>query len=158
MQDELRLLTAFAQQFATAIDNVRLYQVVQDREAQLEDLVRKLVHAQEDERKRIARELHDDTGQKLTALGMGLAALEAALASGEPDRADALLRQLREMSDQAITELRNIMANLRPAQLDDLGLAPALALVCEASIKRPIRRLAVKLAIEKLPEPPAARA
>lgn len=124
--DELRLLTAFAQQFATAIDNVRLHQVVQERETQLEELVRKLVHAQEDERQRIARELHDETGQKLTALGMGLAALETTFASGDLARTNGLLRSLREMNDQAITELRNIMANLRPAQLDDLGLAPAL--------------------------------
>lgn len=123
---EFRLLTAFAQQFATAMDNVRLYQVVQEREGQLEELVRKLVHAQEDERQRIARELHDETGQKLTALGMGLAALEAALGQNDFTRSNPLLRNLREMNDQAITELRNIMANLRPAQLDDLGLAPAL--------------------------------
>jgi len=124
--DEVRLLTAFAQQFATAIDNVRLYQVVQEREAQLEELVRQLVNAQEDERQRIARELHDETGQKLTALGMGLAALETTLSQNDLARSNSLLRNLREMNDQAITELRNIMANLRPAQLDDLGLVPAL--------------------------------
>lgn len=149
-ENELRLLTAFAQQFATAIDNVRLYQVVQDREAQLEDLVRKLVNAQEDERKRIARELHDDTGQKLTALGMGLAALESALASDDGVRAQDLLRSLRGMSDQAISELRNIMANLRPAQLDDLGLAPAMRwYVKQYQAANP--RIDVRLAIEKLP-------
>ncbi|MGE5601512.1 MAG: GAF domain-containing sensor histidine kinase, partial [Nitrososphaerales archaeon] len=147
---DLRLLTAFAQQFATAIDNVRLYEVVQERETQLEDLVRKLVNAQEDERKRIARELHDDTGQKLTALGMGLAALEAAVASGDGKRANALLRSLRDMSDQAISELRNIMANLRPAQLDDLGLAPALKwYVNQYQAANP--QISVRLAIEKLP-------
>jgi signal transduction histidine kinase len=148
--DELRLLTAFAQQFATALDNVRLYQMVQDREVQLEDLVRKLVHAQEDERQRIARELHDDTWQKLTALGMGLAALEAALTAREPARANDLLRNLREMSDHAITELRNIMANLRPAQLDDLGLGPALRwYVKQYQAANP--QVEVQLSIEKLP-------
>lgn len=148
--DALRLLTAFAQQFATAIDNVRLYEVVQDREAQLEDLVRKLVNAQEDERKRIARELHDDTGQKLTALGMGLAALEAALTADDPNRATTLLRHLREMSDQAISELRNIMANLRPAQLDDLGLAPALRWYAK-QYQTANPQVQVQLDIEKLP-------
>lgn len=148
--DDLRLLTAFAQQFATAIDNVRLYEVVQEREMQLEDLVRKLVNAQEDERKRIARELHDDTGQKLTALGMGLAALDAALASNDGKRANGLLRSLREMSDHAISELRNIMANLRPAQLDDLGLAPALKwYVKQYQAANP--QIDIRLAIEKLP-------
>ncbi len=147
---ELRLLTAFAQQFATAIDNVRLYEVVQDREAQLEDLVRKLVHAQEDERKRIARELHDDTGQKLTALGMGLAALEAALMADDASRATAVLRNLRAMNDQAISELRNIMANLRPAQLDDFGLGPALRwYVKQFQAANP--QLDVELSIDKLP-------
>ncbi len=100
-------------------------QALQDRETQLEGLVRQLVNAQEGERQRIARELHDETGQKLTALAMGLAAVEQQAAS-EPQRAAGLIRNLRELSDQAITELRNIMADLRPAQLDDLGLAPAL--------------------------------
>ncbi len=125
--EELRLLTAFAQQIAAAIDNARLYQIVQEREAQLEQLVRRLVTAQEEERKRIACELHDETGQKLTALAMGLAAVESQLATaGDPARVTTMVRDLREMSDQAIIELRNIMADLRPAQLDDLGLVPAL--------------------------------
>ena len=125
-QEEQRLLTAFAQQISAAIDNARLYQIVQEREAQLEQLVRRLVNAQEDERKRIACELHDETGQKLTALAMGLAAVESQLAAGDLARVTTMVRDLREMSDQAIVELRNIVADLRPAQLDDLGLVPAL--------------------------------
>jgi signal transduction histidine kinase len=148
--DDLRMLTAFAQQMATAIDNIRLYQIVQDREAQLEDLVARLVHAQEDERKRIARELHDDTGQKLSAMGMGLAALEAALGSGDATRGAAVLRNLREMNDQAITELRNIMADLRPAQLDDLGLVPALRwYLSQFQARHPSSR--VSLVVENAP-------
>jgi signal transduction histidine kinase len=148
--DELRMLTAFAQQFATAIDNIRLYELVQDREAQLEDLVAKLVHAQEDERKRIARELHDDTGQKLSAMGMGLAALEATLASSDGARGLTVLRNLREMNDQAIIELRNIMADLRPAQLDDLGLVPALKwYIGQYQARNPLPQ--VRLTVERAP-------
>ncbi len=125
--DELSLLTAFAQQIAAAIDNARLHQVVQEREGQLEELVRQLVTAQEGERQRIARDLHDETGQKLTALAMGLAAVETQLTrDADLEHSAALVRNLREVSDQAITELRHIMADLRPAQLDDLGLAPTL--------------------------------
>jgi signal transduction histidine kinase len=123
--EELRLLTAFAQQIAASAENARLYGVLQEREAQLEQMVRQLVNAQEGERQRIARELHDETGQKLTALVMGLAAVDTALLSDIP-QAGRLVRDLREMADQAITELRNVMADLRPSQLDDLGLVPAL--------------------------------
>jgi signal transduction histidine kinase len=124
-EPELNLLAAFAGQIATSLENTQLYEVVQERETQLEELVRQLVNAQERERGRIARELHDETGQKLTALAMGLAAVETSLA-GEPVRAQGLVRNLRDVADQSITELRNIMADLRPAQLDDLGLVPAL--------------------------------
>lgn len=124
-EPELRLLTAFAGQISAVLENAQLYDVVQEREAQLEELVRQLVNAQEQERARIARELHDETGQKLTALAMGLAAVDGALTS-EAGQAKPLVRNLREVSDGAITELRRIMADLRPAQLDDLGLIPAL--------------------------------
>ncbi len=123
---EVNLLNAFSQQIAAAVENARLYQVVQERETQLEQLVRQLVNAQEGERKRIAQELHDETGQKLTALAMGLAAVEQQVVSSEITRAVRLVRNLREVSDEAIIELRHIMADLRPAQLDDLGLVPAL--------------------------------
>jgi signal transduction histidine kinase len=124
-ESELSLLAAFAGQIATSLENTRLYEVVQERETQLEELVRQLVNVQERERGRIARELHDETGQKLTALAMGLAAVDASLVS-QPARAQDLVRNLRDVADQSITELRNIMADLRPAQLDDLGLVPAL--------------------------------
>jgi two-component system, NarL family, sensor histidine kinase UhpB len=81
---------------------------------------------------------------------MGLAALEAALASHDGARVNTLLRTLRDMSDQAITELRNIMANLRPAQLDDLGLAPALRwYIKQYQAANP--QVNVELTIDKLP-------
>ena len=124
-QAELRLLIAFGQQLAASIENAGLYQVLQQRETRLEELVRQLVKAQEEERQRIARELHDETGQKLTALAMGLAAVESASAT-DAERAARLVRELRELAGQSITELRNVMSDLRPSQLDDLGLVPAL--------------------------------
>jgi signal transduction histidine kinase len=122
---ELRLLIAFGQQLAASVENAGLYQTLRLRETQLEELVRQLVNAQENERQRIARELHDETGQKLTALAMGLAAIETSLGS-DVERAARLVRELRDLADQSITELRNVMSDLRPSQLDDLGLVPAL--------------------------------
>ena len=125
-QKELSLLNAFSQQVAASLENAQLYRVLQEREGQLADLVRQLVNAQEGERQRIARELHDETGQKLTALAMGLAAVEAQLGVTQKEQARALVQNLRSVADQAMVELRNVMANLRPSQLDDLGLVPAL--------------------------------
>lgn len=140
---DLKLLTAFGRQIATSIENARLYQEVQERESRLAELFRQLINAQEGERQRIARELHDETGQKLTALAMGLAAVEASLSSGDAAAAQPLARHLREMSDQAIIELRRIMSALRPALLDDLGLAPALrSLVQEFVLRHPETKIA----------------
>lgn len=124
--EELNLLNAFAQQIATSVDNAQLYGMLRQREGDLEELVRQLVNAQEGERQRIARELHDETGQKLTALAMGLAAVEANLSAEDARSAGGLVRSLRGLADQAITELRKVMTNLRPSQLDDLGLVPTL--------------------------------
>jgi signal transduction histidine kinase len=134
-QAELSLLMAFGQQLAAAVENAGLYETLQQRETRLEELVGQMVNAQENERQRIARELHDETGQKLTALAMGLAAVEAALPQ-DRERAAGLVRELRELADQSITELRHVMSDLRPSQLDDLGLAPALRWYVQSYMNR----------------------
>jgi signal transduction histidine kinase len=130
--------------------------MLQEREGELEDLVRQLVNAQGGERQRIARELHDDTGQKLTALGMGLAAVEGWLEEKNASGALDLVRDLRDVTDEAMTELRNIMANLRPAQLDELGLVPTLRwYVRDFDARNPdiTARLTVDRLARRLPQP-----
>jgi signal transduction histidine kinase len=97
----------------------------QRREALRGDLLRRVVEAQEAERQRIARELHDETGQSLTALGLGLRGISTTLAQDQ-NKADAKLKQLELLTAEALTELQRLISDLRPSHLDDLGLAATL--------------------------------
>ncbi len=110
-----------------------------------------VVDAQEAERKRIARELHDATGQALTAIALGLRGVETRL---EQDVAphSSLLPQVREIktySTNALGELRDIIADLRPSILDDMGLAAALKWYVQSYQQR--RSLPSELIVEGAP-------
>ncbi len=123
--DEFALMIGIGQQVGLSIENARLYQDVQKREKTLADLLHQVVGAQEAERRRIARELHDATGQSLTAISLGLRGIEALLANDLPVSARQI-RDLQTFGTEAIGELRRIIADLRPSQLDDLGLVATL--------------------------------
>jgi two-component system, NarL family, sensor kinase len=85
----------------------------------------RLVAAREEERRRLRRDLHDGLGPILTAVTLKADAARSALDSA-PDRADALLADLRGDAKQAIGDLRRVVYNLRPAALDELGLLGSL--------------------------------
>ncbi len=89
-------------------------------------LLQRLVTAQEDERHRIARELHDQTGQYLAALMMGLKSLDDCAPSASRS-SNGGVKRLRELTGQFSKEMRNFALELRPTSLDDLGLQTALA-------------------------------
>ena len=93
------------------------------REALRGELLNRVVQAQEAERQRIARELHDETGQALTAIGMGLRGISDEIPKGGP--ADHL-NHLEDLTGHALDELQRLIAGLRPSHLDDLGLSAAL--------------------------------
>jgi signal transduction histidine kinase len=93
--------------------------------AELRNLSTRLRHAQEEERKTISRELHDDVGQKLTALRMELGGLER-LREGEQPQFRERLNEVKALAEQSLRTIRDIAAGLRPSVLDDLGLGPAL--------------------------------
>jgi signal transduction histidine kinase len=123
--DEFRLMVGIGQQLGLSTENARLYQEAQRREERLAELLHQAVGAQETERQRIARELHDATGQSLTAIALGLRGVESML-NREPSVAVEQIQELKTFSTNALGELRHIIADLRPSQLDDLGLAAAL--------------------------------
>ena len=97
----------------------------QQRELLRVQLFRRVVAAQESERQRIARDLHDETGQSLTAIGMGLRGLSGKLSSRNKD-AIATLHKLETLTADSLKELQRLMTDLRPSHLDDLGLSAAL--------------------------------
>jgi two-component system, NarL family, sensor histidine kinase DevS len=117
--DDFRLAETFATRAAVAVE---LSQRVA-REA-----VRRVVQAQEAERQRLARELHDETGQALTSILLGLKGLEDTLDSAESRTAAS---GLRELVVTTLRDVRRLAVELRPAALDDFGLASALERLTE---------------------------
>jgi PAS domain S-box-containing protein len=104
-------------------ERARLLKEVQDSNARLQHLSRRMLEVQEEERRRIARELHDQTGQSLTSLLVGLRVLEDLPTLG---RAQTQASDLRKITMDALKEVKRLAMGLRPALLDDLGLEAAL--------------------------------
>lgn len=106
----------------------------QRTDAARREAVQQLINAKEAERRRLARELHDQMGQHLTALMIGLKVLRA----GEPDSSSACerLQQLQELADLMGKEIHHLALELRPTSLDDLGLQTALSNYIEESTLR----------------------
>ncbi len=109
-------------QLAYALEKMRLALV---HDELLGRLLKKAIAAQEEERKRLARELHDDTSQQLTALGMQIDLIERALPDAPP-KASARLADARTLVGRMIDGLHRVIYDLRPSMLDDLGLLPAI--------------------------------
>lgn len=119
---DLTLFMTVAGHLATALENLRLFQVVRDKERLRGELLSRLIRAHEEERFRIARELHDQVSQSLTGLMMSLNAIEDA----DPSRVHAALDASRKVTEGTLEDVRKIIFDLRPTLLDDLGLIPAV--------------------------------
>jgi signal transduction histidine kinase len=120
----LRAFEVERRQHVAELQAARL-QEAQRRETLRGELLKRVVDAQEAERQRIARELHDETGQALTALGLGLRSIRLAEEKTSSKSADNLKR-LREMVARTMNELQRLISDLRPSHIDDLGLPAAL--------------------------------
>jgi len=115
-------LVAFGQQVGAALENEDLYRSLAARTEELERLQALMVRQHEEERERLSRELHDETAQVLAAVNMQLGVLRE---QGDESMAQALDRA-RSLVSAGIQSIRNVIRNLRPTALDDLGLLPAL--------------------------------
>ncbi len=121
--DDIMLLKGLADQAAQAITNARLHDMVKEEGRARLNLFDGTIRAQEEERNRIARELHDDTVQSLTLLMMDLDLGRNAKCS---ESADLYFAKSRLIAQETLSNLRRLIADLRPSVLDDLGLVPAI--------------------------------
>jgi signal transduction histidine kinase len=103
----------------------RFTEIVKAR-AELKELSAKLVEAQENERRAISRELHDEVGQSLSALLVELGNLSAALSDGAARELRSHVEVIKTLAENSVHVVRNMALLLRPSMLDDLGLVPAL--------------------------------
>jgi signal transduction histidine kinase len=122
-REQVELVTTVAHQISVAVEAARLYR---QRQESMQSYVRQITQAQEDERLRIARDLHDDTAQELVGLVRRLEQLRKA-SPGVSEPVDELLAQTRA----TLQSVRRYSRDLRPSVLDDLGLLAALETVVD---------------------------
>lgn len=121
-QVDLDTLSTLAGQIAIALENARLFEQVQKTASRLQTLSHRLVEVQENERRHIARELHDEIGQFLTGLKLTLELNERRPA----EQAQQGQHEALTLVNDLIGRVRELSLDLRPSLLDDLGLLPAL--------------------------------
>lgn len=126
-------LQTLAYQAGTAIENARLFQSVKEQGQQLHALTNRLTEVEEAERRQLARELHDQVGQNLTALSLNLKIVQDQIEAQKVNLADDLTAPLvNRLSDslalveETATRSRNVMEHLRPPALEEYGLLAAL--------------------------------
>jgi signal transduction histidine kinase len=133
-EGELAFLKALSDQAAQAIANARLYETLQQEQRARAKLLDKTITAQEDERKRIARELHDQTSQDLAALMLSLDTCALGLATGRPGL-EQHLQTAKSIAETMLANIHRMINDLRPSLLDDLGLAEAIAWYAERRLQ-----------------------
>jgi len=128
------LLASVAHQIAVAVENATLYRELEQKEALRGELLRKVISAQEEERKRIARELHDETSQALAALAVALETASVAPAR-DVEEVKTRIAGIKPLAVRMLEEVRKLTLDLRPTVLDDLGLIPAIRWYAENRLK-----------------------
>jgi signal transduction histidine kinase len=133
-REDVHFLEGVARQVAISLENARLHQEVQDKEEIRGELLNELLSIQEEERKRIAQELHDETSQVLASLNARLEAASKLLPTGATKVKD-LLRNAQAQSVTLIEDIHKLIYELRPTLLDDLGLLAATRWLLENTLE-----------------------
>jgi signal transduction histidine kinase len=146
--EEQKLLTAVGNQIAIAVENARLYAEVQHKERVRGELFQKVLAAQEEERKRIARELHDEISQSLTAL---LYEAEEGLEWENSQKIKKRLQSICDLTQHTLDDVHNLMFDLRPSMLDQLGLIPALRWLAQSRLETKGIRVTIEVTSNMIP-------
>lgn len=120
---DVQILSLFASQAASAIDNANLFEQVRGGRERLKVLSHQLLHAQETERRNVARQLHDEIGQTITAVSLHLQTMQRQ--SGDVALKEQLKESIAEV-ETVLQQVRSLSRELHPAVLEDLGLVAAL--------------------------------
>jgi len=144
--NDMHMLHSIGDQLGVAIEQARLYERLRKARERYRKLTRQILVAQEEERKRLARELHDETSQALSGLTLQLQALVDRAEMSRPRDAElvATLKKVQSLAVQVHSEIRRLMADLRPSLLDTLGLVPAARQYAEANL----RPLGINVSVE----------
>jgi len=140
---ERELMRAIADRSALAIDRAHIAETLREREARIAELSGHLLRAQEEERQRISRELHDETGQALMVIRLYLGMLEQAVPQRTPR---AKIRETVAVVDRTIEGIRRIIGRLSPLVLQELGLVAAIRKEAKDLLKNAGVRVRVNVA------------
>ena len=132
---EIHLLGSLGNFIGGGIENAQLMKTIRLNQQELKRLTENLFRTLEEERRRIARELHDEAGQALTAVKLGLDRLEEKVSSRE-DQAKQEVDEIRRTLVRTSAEIRRLSYRLHPTLLSDLGLEPALRLYFKDMMSR----------------------
>ena len=130
---DVEFLRSTSSLVAASLENANLYHALEEKEQALEDVVRRTIDAQEDERRRLATEIHDGVTQQLISVWYRLQAARRHLPGGS-GRVDAEFERAQTLVDSALDEARVAIHDLRPAMLDDLGLGPSIRALAPRSL------------------------
>jgi signal transduction histidine kinase len=144
---EVEMLTVAGERCYAATRKTRLLEEITQREEQLSKLAIRMLMVEENERRRISRELHDDTGQSLVVIRLQMELIEQLLPQGSEER--ERLAEARDITEKSILAIRRLISDLSPAVLEQLGLGAALRqLVNRFRMRFPCQ---VDLVVEQLP-------